>query len=398
MIFKVVVVFFTLQTFSCLGEQAFLSQPDENPMELLEVTSTIQTSQDNIKYVNVTQGYFGDYKSFEFAPRDYVACGVRLRVEPSQDYRSGFLWITYNDVDDTSTNAIQIISCNLYDWTTKYNFTLNLGLWGDWGDTLMCDKDQYMYGAVAQVYPGQGRDIDDTVFNGIRILCADREGRLTSYKEFNGMQGEFTRVDSEFEKLRTQGYKVIGGRVRFEASQGDGDDTALNGLELALKKFPLLRIKRDERTTTVFEGYGGDWRPKFYSPDNELACGMKRNYYDEDELEDIELLYCNIYNEDHRPKGDRVCSKGKYISGVKINYRVQADSNLIRYFTDIIFSCTDKYGGNKEWLNADTRWYDWYDWYKSTDEFSVKNKFVCGKQVEGAYLAIGLGLSFCGLN
>jgi hypothetical protein len=61
---------------------------------------------------------------------------------------------------------------------------------------------------------------------------------MTNYIEFYGMEGEFTRVNPEFDVLRTQGYKVVGGRVRFEGSNGNkGDDTALNGLELALKRF-----------------------------------------------------------------------------------------------------------------------------------------------------------------
>jgi hypothetical protein len=239
MIFKVVVVFFTLQTFSCLGEQAFLSQPDENPMELLEVTSAIQTSKDDIKYVNVTQGVWGNYTDFKFAPRDYVACGVQLRVEKPQDYYSGF-WAfkQYNEVDDTSTNAIRLYLCSLSDWYSQYILKLNEGIWGDWYIPLMCNQNMYMYGAVAQVYGPQGEDGDDTAFNGIRILCTDREGRMTNYIEFYGMEGEFTRVNPEFDVLRTQGYKVVGGRVRFEGSNGNkGDDTALNGLELALKRF-----------------------------------------------------------------------------------------------------------------------------------------------------------------
>jgi hypothetical protein len=231
---KVVVVFFAFQTFSCLGEQAFLSQPDKSPMELLEVTSTIQTSD----YVTVAKGDWGyfDHDDEITAPKGYVGCGVRLQVERPQDLYEGSTLI--KDNDDTSTNAIEIILCDWNNWNTQNNIRLNEGSWGDWGDRLMCDKDQYMYGAVAQVQPDKGEGKDDTAFNGIRILCTDRKGNLKNSKAKEGMEGKFTEVNQDFEKLRPQGYKVVGGLVKVQRPQGEKvDDIALYGLELILKKF-----------------------------------------------------------------------------------------------------------------------------------------------------------------
>ncbi len=115
------------------------------------------------------------------------------------------------------------------------------------------------------------------------------------------INGKFSEVDQEFEKLRTQGYRVIGARARFEANQGDGDDTALNGLELALGKIPpLLSVKRlgDILTVHNYKDSDGNWEGKYFVSDFGvgLACEVYLLYPSGDNvLMSFYPLGCDIY-------------------------------------------------------------------------------------------------------
>jgi hypothetical protein len=256
---EILIVIFALETFTCLGEQAFLSQRVDGSSDTLPSAPGyyIEGTATN---VNVTQGFWGDYLPFKYAKHRFVACGVRVRDEKDQGWglkkKISSRHLAPSFYDDTATNAIELIVCNWRDWREQQRVRLNEGNFGDWSE-VMCDEDHYMYGAIAQVNPNkegndhlEESDSDDTAFSGIEILCADKyfikpnskELNIKPYRIWDYRNAQLTSdYDSpdykgyrKFLELGPKGYRVIGGRVRFEKNQGDGDDTSLNGLELTL--------------------------------------------------------------------------------------------------------------------------------------------------------------------
>ena len=61
--------------------------------------------------------------------------------------------------------------------------------------------------------------------------------------------------DWQLKAMCDSGSYIIGGQVRFEGQQRDGDDTALNGLRIRCKN-PTTGQINDK---LVSEGYWGDW-------------------------------------------------------------------------------------------------------------------------------------------
>ncbi len=132
--------------------------------------------------------------------------------------------------DDTSTNAVEIVLCKVGSWYDKKQLRLNEGDRGGWTSPIFCPKDSYIYGANIQIDARQG-DGDDTAVNGIEILCSDLEGKdRTRYRQGERL-GNWTNSDV------FNGTFVCGGRVRYEKDQGKGippDDSALTGLNLRM--------------------------------------------------------------------------------------------------------------------------------------------------------------------
>jgi Vitelline membrane outer layer protein I (VOMI) len=92
------------------------------------------------------------------------------------------------------------------------------------------------------------------------------------------------------------GYFLKGMRVRFESSQGGGDDTGLNGIEMICQKFSdssLIRVM-------VHEGFWGDWGNDVLVPNDCYVIGMSVRYElpigtgDDTALNGINLIHRNF--------------------------------------------------------------------------------------------------------
>ena len=103
----------------------------------------------------------------------------------------------------------------------------------------MCPNGYYIYGAEVRFESYQGGGLsggDDTALNGIRIWCRDPLTQDTS--------GPHTIDDGHWGDWQGMVYSSTGywkgAEVRFESSQGGGDDTAMNGLRVTYETLKVL--------------------------------------------------------------------------------------------------------------------------------------------------------------
>ena len=91
----------------------------------------------------------------------------------------------------------------------------------------MCPLGFYVDAFRARVEPPQG-DGDDTALNGLEFRCRNRDGFHNFVKIYEGLWG--TWRDWHFANFDSGPFLFTTYQVRFEGNQGKGDDTALNGL------------------------------------------------------------------------------------------------------------------------------------------------------------------------
>lgn len=173
-------------------------------------------------YATIAEGYWGDWTLPLEVPNGYLACGLGLRVEAPQ-----------GEGDDTAANAVKIKYCKTSEWNNQSEIVLNQGLWGDWIWGI-CPEGYFVHKVMAKVEAPQGTG-DDTALNALSFRCKDP---VTSYESnavllYNTVWGDWINW------VEVQGKYVCGGQVRFESSQGVGDDTALNGIRLKFCDFTI---------------------------------------------------------------------------------------------------------------------------------------------------------------
>jgi len=90
---------------------------------------------------------------------------------------------------------------------------------------VMCPSDEYIEGASVRYEDQLPGSNDDTTLNGLRIRCRRKDtNESTDLTVYDGVWGDWkpwVTVPNKF---------VSAAEVRFEDSQGEGDDTAMNGL------------------------------------------------------------------------------------------------------------------------------------------------------------------------
>ena len=67
------------------------------------------------------------------------------------------------------------------------------------------------------------------------------------------------------------GYYGCGGRYRLEPSQGEGDDTAMNGIDVRFCKLSDWNTQVDRR----YDGFWGDWSEWKMCPKGSFIYGIK---------------------------------------------------------------------------------------------------------------------------
>jgi len=162
--------------------------------------------------------------------------------------------------------------------------TVAEGSWGIWHPPIYCPEGTFLTGIEQRVESNQG-DGDDTGLNAIRFACnqkppasseqnidipgwkphAPAPCRAADIRYANyGQWGDwYTLLTNEVPRICNDGVKRF--RMKIEANQGDGDDTAANNVQIACSD-----------GTEVPQGdYGwGDWGEWAECPGGTVACGL----------------------------------------------------------------------------------------------------------------------------
>ena len=159
-----------------------------------------------------TDGYWGDWGHWDMCPTGQYVYGFRLQSEPHQ-----------GGGDDTALNSIALF-CAPQNGGPYTEITSTKGFWGSWSTPQYCSgTDDPVVAFQMRIEPLQHAG-DDTVANDVDLYCKT-SGKLEI--DAQTAWGEWTNRLS-----CPSGQAVNGIQTRVESRQGNGDDTALNGVRL----------------------------------------------------------------------------------------------------------------------------------------------------------------------
>jgi hypothetical protein len=173
---------------------------------------------DYVGPITVADGMWGTWKGIQLCPGNGFAMGYRQRVEPDQG--SG---------DDTGMNGLELDCMNTQGVHTPLTYA---GLWGNWSEWNHCAPGDLISGGALSVEPDRGSGGDDTAANSLKMRCK-------AHGELSASNGAPWGTYGDWAVCPT-GQAVCGMEIRFEDDQGDGDDTALNGVHLVCCTAPAF--------------------------------------------------------------------------------------------------------------------------------------------------------------
>jgi len=156
-------------------------------------------------------GTWGTWGSASYCPGDNPIVGVQQKVEGNQ-----------GGGDDTAMNAVRFL-CRGGTWLTSTE-----GVWGGWSPVVQCTGSGYMtaYQMLSESPQGGG---DDTAANRIIIYCSNGAWLYPT----GGMGWGSWKYAACPSGMYARGF-----HSKVEGSQGGGDDTALNGINVYCQSTP----------------------------------------------------------------------------------------------------------------------------------------------------------------
>lgn len=151
-----------------------------------------------------TDGFWGDWGYVERCPVGQHVDGYSLKSEEPQ-----------GNGDDTALNGVAL-HCSGGSYVTS-----TVSKWGTWGYSASCYGP--VRGFAIQIEPQQGNG-DDTAANDVMLVCNDNTIIRAEAKTHWGNWSNY--------QFCPAGQLVVGLMTRVEQPQGDGDDTALNGVRM----------------------------------------------------------------------------------------------------------------------------------------------------------------------
>lgn len=181
---------------------------------------------DFVGSVTPSEGHWGNWAPcFDWCPQTPIPSFALWPLIKSEPPRGG-------SGDDTALNGVAFTCMQWSDppaWADPWNITSTVGGWGTWGQWHEECGGSVAVGMKMMVEARQGSG-DDTSANRIAVKC--RNGKWV-YPDARTAWGTWQApVECP------AGSAICGMRTRVEPSQGNGDDTALNGIELACCTLP----------------------------------------------------------------------------------------------------------------------------------------------------------------
>eukprot|EP01023_Acetabularia_acetabulum_P065572 TRINITY_DN8702_c0_g2_i1.p2 TRINITY_DN8702_c0_g2~~TRINITY_DN8702_c0_g2_i1.p2 ORF type:complete len:405 (+),score=60.59 TRINITY_DN8702_c0_g2_i1:530-1744(+) len=139
------------------------------------------------------------------------------------------------------------------------------GIWGDWGSWKMCPDGYYATGFAIQVEGKQGGG-DDTAMNRFKMGCRSLYNQVSHvYTQTSGSAGNWGSWGNYVSV--SGGNFLDGAGIKFEKSQGGGDDTAMNSINMRALDGSWHQPKN--------AGPWGDWKGYAYCPTAQVICGVR---------------------------------------------------------------------------------------------------------------------------
>ncbi len=177
---------------------------------------SIPARSDFVVAVTPYSGVWGSWSAMQYCPEGSYAGGYSERIEGSQG--SG---------DDTGLNAIAVECVNKATGAWTDTLTPHAGFWGSWSQTRRCSvQGGFFTGSDLKFERPQGSG-DDTAANAVDFYCnvGQAFGPARGWGEWQPKASCPANT------------AVCGIQVRVEGTQGSGDDTAFNGLNIACCRF-----------------------------------------------------------------------------------------------------------------------------------------------------------------
>jgi len=154
-------------------------------------------------------GTWGDWA--QCPPFHYVA-GMQLKTQYRQDVG-----------DETALNAIRLLCVARGSYFPMQSLEGDLG---KWGQTFHCPSNSHVIGFQLRSESDQGAG-DNTAGNNLRIICNAVPERI-----IEGDGESFGSWTFGSWQECPKGQVVVGFRTQVQSNQGDGDDTALNNIDM----------------------------------------------------------------------------------------------------------------------------------------------------------------------
>ncbi|NVJ61891.1 MAG: metallophosphoesterase [Gammaproteobacteria bacterium] len=165
-----------------------------------------------------SDGFWGGWGAIKRCPKGEFVFGYRLRSEQAQ-----------GDGDDTGLNDIELY-CGKNNDTGKKRIWSKYLTWGSFGQPRFCSgTNNPVVGFDIKIESKQGGDADDTAANDIDLYCKNSDMISANTNTNWGTWSKVYRCPND--------QAVTGLITRVEDIQGDGDDTALNGIRLVCEPY-----------------------------------------------------------------------------------------------------------------------------------------------------------------
>jgi aqualysin 1 len=157
-------------------------------------------------------------------------------------------------------------------------FAASGGAWGTWGNIELCNDGEFAYGLRTRIESSQGRG-DDTALNTIQLLCRPETSSATPETSIIKSKEGFWGDWSAWSKCAA-GEALVSYELKVEGNQGSGDDTAANAVRMGCRSVRSGTIKPTS-TLTPGEQRWGSWGGYRESPIGKAICGIQTKVEDQ---------------------------------------------------------------------------------------------------------------------